>query len=182
MLRFLLFVFALSALAGCQSRYGGAFGSCGTRIPPPPTGSYGVPNTYYPNVAPRASNASAVAPSTLSSTQGTWRSVDDAENSVTPSVAATSSSENEAVGSSVRTASATITGTRVSTTKASSGQGRLNGMPVNEVKSPVAPATFLSPVDSSQSPASDGTQPSFGTTSAEAWQSRAAPAPGRASS
>lgn len=181
MLRFLRFVIALSVLAGCQSRYGGAFGSCGTRIPPPATGSYGVPNTYYPNVAPRASNSPTVAPSTLTASQGTWRSVDETENSVTPVVATTSPLEKEATGSSVRTASATITATRAPTTKSSSGQVRLKGMPVNEVKSPVAPATFLTPVTDSETPASDGTQPDLGSTSAEAWQSRAAPAPSRAS-
>lgn len=177
MLRFLLFVIALSVLAGCQSRYGGAFGGCGTRVPPPATGSYGVPNTYYPNVAPRASSTPIASPTALSSSQGTWRSVEDTDESITPVVAATSPLEKETTGSSVRTASATITATRAPTTKTSSSQIRLKGMPVNEVRSPVAPATFLSPVTDSEAPANDGTQPDLGSASAEPWQSRAAPAP-----
>lgn len=158
MLRFLMIVLAASVLAGCQSRYGGAFGSCGTRVPPPATGSYGVPNTYYPNVTPRASIAPAIAPTALSSSQGTWRSVASADDSATPAVAATSALDNEITGSSVRMASAASASAATvpaRTTKTNSRQIRLRGMPVNEVRSPVAPATFLSPATDSETPAGD---------------------------
>lgn len=183
----ILFIFAACVVPiGCRSQYG----NCGTRVPPPGTGSYGTPNTYYPP----AGRTSPVIPRAAGAPIGQWHNVSDsnatelATSSGEPSSAPVPTSRN---APRVLSTSAAAGKASVPTTKSS--LSRLNGMPVNEVKPAVAPASFQSPVTPAEAnrnavPAAEnatGTPPSTSSPSNSlrgksaamggSWQSRSAP-------
>lgn len=189
MLRSLILLAACFVPIGCCSQ----FGNCSTRVPPPGTGTYGAPNSYYPAAVPRTS---AVTPSSSNTSLSEWRSVSEsAQNSL---VNLPTPPNDVPVGTGAKAP-------RVLTTASTSGKTsdqmptptrvRLNGMPVNEAKRSVAPASFQSPVtgndnasdstSGAKKPAAPKTSTSNGTSGdsaairTDSWQSRSAPAPNR---
>jgi hypothetical protein len=171
MRRLVQVVFAISLCAGCQGPYWGA----GHRVPPPATGSYGSPDTYYPG----ARSAPATGLLVPGSTNDGWTNVQDDS----PSVAANA---NSGTGSQPRISlPQRATASNVSAT-------RRSGMPINEVREPAAFQTSgtLSRISGS-APQGDvvgsGIRPAS-TTSAEAnqlrnvqanWQTRVSSSPSR---
>lgn len=187
MLRSLVLLAACFVPIGCCSQ----FGNCGTRVPPPGTGSYGAPNSYYPAAAPRTSS---VTPSSKDgSSVSEWRSVSDSDQSKLVDLSPPPSDAPIGTGTKAP---------RVLTTAATSGTAieqpsirtRLNGMPVNEAKPSVAPASFQAPADSGSDSTIGNTAPKTTVPKAsssipaqdnsaalrtDSWQSRSAPAPNR---
>lgn len=200
MLRPLIVISVFTCLLGCRSQYG-----CGTRVPPPATGAYGVPNTYYPAAGPRASLSSDGSADSIA---GSWRNVSgEVVNLETPSgnltpVTSIPSSALPPTNSPPAATSSPAPIPRIrqastaqaSSAQASAGQVQLNGMRVNEIR-PVAPASFEAAVDrdrDAEAPVGTGVRPSAANptvptinslrnSSAAAaptgWQSRPTPTP-----
>ncbi len=204
MLRSLLIVAACVIPVGCRSQYGcNPFAASGTRVPPPATGSFGTPNTYYPNVGPRTSTAPAAAPRAINPSLGGWRTSNDDSGVGISSLSGDSAptfASGTPIGSSLRAGQTSNVTSRAPTTKSAASQSLLKGMPINEAKGPVAPASFQSPVPTSDvnndagssagsveaspkqpssNPPSNALRNSSAALRSDAWQKRAAPAPNR---
>jgi hypothetical protein len=192
MWRYLAVVACLASVSGCQSP--GCYNpfATGTRVPPPPTGSYGTPNTYYQPGSP-APPAGALPQGFRSSSAptGQWTSArDDKENALSPATSLTaqaSSTQSNAPSAAGQSISSTLTPAASATARTASP--RLNGMPVNEIRAsseprlftPDGPLTRLMPSDA---PVGTGLRPvqpavarqSTGTASqpvtSASWQSR----------
>lgn len=135
----ILVVLGVLAYPGCRSQCGYP-GGYGARVPPPGTGSYGVPNSYYPAATPRTSAAPAsVAPRATNPTVGGWRS---ASADGTNSVASAAAEQPPTIADNQVVTTQSPVATVRSTTAPSS---KLRGMPVNEPKHPVSTASFQQP-------------------------------------
>ena len=135
---FVLLAIGLFSQQGCRSQCG--YPGYGGRVPPPGTGSYGVPNSYYPAATPRTSAVpSNVAPRATNPAVGTWRSVSEGtSNSVTTNAA---EQPPEITDSQAVTTQSAVATARPTTNTAP----RLRAMPVNEPKRPVSQASFVEP-------------------------------------
>lgn len=127
--RQILIIALLAACIGCRSSGGWNPFCASARVPPPPTGSYGVPNSYYqpgaqsiPTTSPPAGARASLGPN-----EG-WKTVRDAE---------------PAIESRPRTASAAVAATSNSpSSESSSSKQRLKGMRINEARAPAEPREF----------------------------------------
>jgi hypothetical protein len=122
------------ASLGCRSQPGWSpFCGPGSRVPPPPTGSYGSANTYY---QPGVQSVPATVPQggarVLTTPSSQWSTARDTD----PKVAT--------LDTATRFSASTAKSTSSSTSSASSAP-RLNGMPVNTIRPANEPEAFTPP-------------------------------------
>ncbi|MGE0756012.1 MAG: hypothetical protein AB7F89_03365 [Pirellulaceae bacterium] len=130
-----LLIAILAFCLGCRSpNCWGPYGGQGTRVPPPPTGSYGVPNNYYQPSFP-ANPAPTLPPGVRPLSPTTqWRTV-PAEGGMSTAAALVPSP----AGSSDPTVTPPTVASVPATVRSELSQ-QLKGMPVNEALGSAEPA------------------------------------------
>ena len=140
MRRLMMFIAAVSVTLGCRSQPGWSpFCGPGSRVPPPATGSYGSPNSYYqPGVQTVPATVPPTGARSLTTPSNQWSTVrdDDARVASLSSGVKSSLSSRQAQPSPALTAAST--------------QPRLNGMRVNELRGTSEPAAFTPPESMSE--------------------------------
>lgn len=134
MRRQILLVAAVTACLGCRTPCGWNPFCAGGRVPPPPTGSYGPPNTYYQPGAPAV--PATVAPTGARSTavpSNRWSTVREGQ----PGGALTTTSGKAAAESRSNLAQ--------SPASSSTFNPRRGGMIASEASSSVEPGLFTPP-------------------------------------